>query len=351
LKVSILGTGSIGLATAALLAQHGHAITVWSPTGASTTALAGGELTYTGVINGTARIAVAASAGGALEAAEVAFICVPAYAHLAVMEAAAPHVHAGQTIVIMPVGALSPLLLAQKTKVACTLIGLGTTVMTGRRGKGAEVKVAAIRDRLDLAALPASANAAALALMQELFGDHFDVQDNLLGISLSNVNPVAHVPLVLGNLTRVDKREQWPQYDLMTPSVGAIIEGNDAERVAIARAFGLRVPSIHDHFERSFAVPRGRFSDMAAAVYAKRGGPNGPVTLEDRYFLEDIPYGLAFYRTLARIAGVATPTMDACITLAETAIGRPLVADNRLTPAIGLDRMDRTALLAAVAGR
>jgi opine dehydrogenase len=351
MNVSVLGTGSIGLATAALLAHHGHAVTVWSPTGSRTAALAGGQLAYTGVISGSAPVAAAASAKAALDAADVAFICVPAFAHLAVIEAAAPHVRAGQTIVVMPVGALSPLLLAQRVKVPCTLIGLGTTVMTGRRGEGAAVKVAAIRNRLDLAALPARANPAALALMQGLFGDRFDVQDNLLGIALSNVNPVAHVPLVLGNLTRVDKRERWPQYDLMTTSVSGIIEANDAERLAVARAFGLAVPSIHDHFERSFGVARGPFAEMAQAVYQMRGGPDGPVTLEDRYLLEDIPYGLAFYSALGRIAGVPTPATDACITLAEAAIRRPLVADNRLTPAIGLEHMDRAALLAAVAGR
>jgi opine dehydrogenase len=348
MKVAVLGTGSIGLATTAVLGHNGHAVTAWSPTGGNTAALAGGTLNYTGVISGQVPVTGVGSAKAALDAADVAFICLPSFAHLPVLEAVAPHVRAGQTLVIMPVGALSPLLLARKVKVECTLIGLGTTVMTGRRGKGAEVKVAAIRHRLDLAALPARANPEALALMQGLFGDRFDVQDNLLGIALSNVNPVAHVPLVLGNLSRVDKQEQWPQYDLMTPSVGAIIEANDAERVAIARAFGLAVPSIHDHFERSFGVKRGRFSDMAAAVFAQRGGPNGPVTLEDRYLLEDVPYGLAFYQTLGQIAGVATPTMDACITLCEAAIGRPLVPDNRIAAAMGLDRMDRAALLAAV---
>ena len=39
MRVAILGTGSIGLATAALLAHHGHSVTAWSPTGGNTAAI------------------------------------------------------------------------------------------------------------------------------------------------------------------------------------------------------------------------------------------------------------------------------------------------------------------------
>ena len=344
MRVAILGAGNIGFATAALLAYGGHAVTVWSPSGRGTAALAGGELACTGAVSGTVRVTVAASAGAALDGAEVAFICAPAYAHPPIIEAAAPHLRAAQTVIIMPAGPLSPLLVAGR----CKLVGLSTTVMTARRGAGAEVNIPTIRDRLDLAALPARGNADALALMQALFGDRFGVQDNLLGIALSNVNPVVHVPLMLGNLSRVDRAERWPQYDNLTPSVAAMIEAVDAERLAVARAFGLTVPSVEDHFARSFGVPRGRLADMAAAVHAQRGGPPGPVTLEDRYLVEDVPYGLAFYCTLARIAGVNAPATEACIRLAEAALGRPLAADNRIAAALGLERMDRATLLAAV---
>ncbi|MGH8618663.1 MAG: NAD/NADP octopine/nopaline dehydrogenase family protein [Burkholderiales bacterium] len=345
MRVAILGAGNIGLATAALLAHSGHVVTVWSPSGRGTAALAAGELVCTGAVNARVKVAVAASAGAALEGAEAAFLCAPAYAHPAIIAAAVPHLRAAQTVVIMPAGPLSPLLLAGR----CKPVGLATTVMTARRGAGAEVNIPTIRDRLDLAALPARDSAAARTLLQALFGDRFGLQDNLLGIALSNVNPVVHVPLMLGNLSRVDRAERWPQYDNLTPSVAAMIEAVDAERLAVARAFGLAVPSVEDHFARSFGVPHGRLADMAAAVHAQRGGPPGPVALEDRYLVEDIPYGLAFYATLARIAGVGAPVTAACIALAEAALGRPLAADNRVAAALGLERMHRAALLAAVA--
>ena len=58
--------------------------------------------------------------------------------------------------------------------------------------------------------------------------------------------------------------------------------------------------------------------------------------------------GLALYRTLGRIAKVPTPVMEACIALAEAAVGRPLAGDNDVAAALDLDTMDCAVLLAAV---
>ena len=171
-------------------------------------------------------------------------------------------------------------------------------------------------------------------------------EDNLLAVSLGNLNPVAHVPLMLCNLTRVEKAERWAIYDCMSGGVAALMKAIDAERLAVMAGFGIAGRSIEEHFHRSFGVPRGELAGMAAAVHAQRGGPAGPVTLATRFILEDVPYGLVFFSGMGRIALVPTPIIDACITLCATVYARDFGGENTLLGELCGETTDPAQLLA-----
>ena len=101
MNVAILGTGSIGLANAALLADAGHHVTVWSPSGHGTAAL--GEhftLAFSGAANGQATVHVARDVAAAIAGAPTVIIAVPAYGHAAVMNACAPHLTAAHVVFV-----------------------------------------------------------------------------------------------------------------------------------------------------------------------------------------------------------------------------------------------------------
>ena len=118
----------------------------------------------------------------------------------------------------------------------------------------------------------------------------------------------------------------------------------DAERCAVAAAFGLPVRTIEQHFEYSFDLPRAPLAEQAALLHARRGGPPGPTTLDTRFVLEDAPFGLVFTSTAARIAGVRTPLTDACIDILSALWGRDLAADNDVLPALDLGKIDGMGL-------
>ena len=124
----------------------------------------------------------------------------------------------------------------------------------------------------------------------------------------------------------------------------------DLERQAIARAYGLEVRSIQEHTHLSYHVPLGSYAEMAAAIDAGGGSPLGPVTLEHRYLLEDVPYGLVFYEALAAIAGVAVPNISASITLFSTVSGHDFRNENLLLRELALDRLSPSGLLARCTG-
>ena len=349
MNVAILGTGSIGLANAALLADAGHHVTVWSPSGHGTAAL--GEhftLAFSGAANGQATVHVARDVAAAIAGAPTVIIAVPAYGHAAVMNACAPHLTAAHVVFVMPMLSLSALYLGKLLRargVETPIVSFGTTVMTARKSGPTEVKLLSIRSKIDLAALPARNTDAALGTATLLYGERFSGQSDTLAIAMVNVNPVSHVPLALANLTRIEQGEVWTQYDNMTGAVAKMIVAVDHERLAVAAAFGLKVRSIEEHFHYSFGVPMADLGTQTMAVHTGVGSPSGPVSLQSRYFTEDVPYGLAFYAAMGRAAGVKTPCNDACVALASAACGRRFAAENAIVNALGLDRLSATELL------
>jgi opine dehydrogenase len=217
-------------------------------------------------------------------------------------------------------------------------------VLTARKVGETAASINTLRARLDVAAIPVSANDRAIEVCRTLFGDRFDLAASALAIALVNINPVAHAGLALCNLTRIERGEAWPQYHYLTPAVARLIDGLDVERRAVAAAFGLDVRTVEQHFEHSFDLPAAPLHEQSALLHARRGGPPGPATLDTRFVLEDIPFGLAFTSEVARIAGVPVRLTDACIAVLSALWGRPLAADNDLLPVLGLGGLTAASL-------
>jgi opine dehydrogenase len=347
MDVAIVGAGAIAFGSAALIETRGHRAALWSPSGRGATALArDGALAYAGVMTGTAHPGVIADLAELAEY-DAVLIAVPANGHRAVMERLAPHLASRHTVIVSGALSLSPLYLSKLTcprGVRPAIASFGTTVLTARKTDEAAVSINVLRARLDVAAIPASAGTRTLQVCQQLFGDRFDLATSSLAIALVNINPVAHAGLALANLTRIELGEVWPQYRYLTPAVARLIEGLDAERRAVAAAFGLSVRTIEQHFERSFDLPCALLAEQAELLHARRGGPPGPTALDTRFVLEDAPFGLGFITAVAQVAGVRTPLTAACLDVLSALWGRNLAADNDLLPALDLGGMDARTL-------
>ncbi|WP_161988325.1 NAD/NADP-dependent octopine/nopaline dehydrogenase family protein [Elioraea sp. Yellowstone] len=352
MRLAILGAGAIALGSAALAASRGHAVTVWSPSGRGTEALRarGGRLAAAGEVRGEFPVGLAAQVGEAVAGAEAVLVAVPANGHRAVMEAAAPHLASGQTVLVSAAASLSPLHLHRllgRRGVAATIAGFGTTALTGRRGAdGASVAVATLRGACDVAAVRHAETEAALAIATELWGERFVPADSLLAAALANVNPIAHLAMALCNLSRIEHREVWPQYHCTTPAVARLILALDGERQALAAACGVRIPTAEAFFRRSYALDAPDLAGMMAELHARRGGPPGPTTIETRYVLEDVPFGLVFYLALAGEVGLAMPVTEGAVRLASAAWGRELAAMNDLLPVLAAEGGLRAAATA-----
>lgn len=335
MRVAILGAGAIGFATAALLCEQRHEPVLWSPSGRRTRALAAGaQLVASGAVKGAFRPTVAATCQDALDGAACAVIAVPGYAHRTVIEAAAPHLTAEQTVLFSSHMSFSAILLRRLCPMTPVVVW-GTTVVTGRQTAEAAVWITNIRSRVDAAVLPAAATDHGLALCRALFGDRFAPRDGLLAIALSNLNPQNHLAIALCNLTRMEKGEPWKQYANTTQAVGRLMEALDTERLSLADACGVSVRTLHEHFRLSFGAEGATMGDMAHDLATRGADPDGPRTLDSRYVTEDVPFGLWPTVCLSQERGVAMPLHAAGVRMFSALYGRDLTQDNDILPALG----------------
>jgi opine dehydrogenase len=352
MKVGIVGCGGIGLASAAWMVERGHQVSMWSPRADAPEPLKNGQIQSIGILEADVKVHVVETPEQLVGAVEVILIAVPANGHRAVMDALVPHIRSGQTVIVSAMNSLSSLYLyedAIRRGITITVASFGTTALTARRVGPAEVRIMVRRDSLGMSCLPRKDFDGALAVCESLFGMDFTQDENALATALTSTNPIAHAPLALFNWTRIERAESWPQFHYMTERVSAVIKLLDAEKIAVARAFGLRVQTIEEHFARSFKTSSdGRLADIASELHAKRGGPPGPTDVNTRFLVEDVPYGLIFTLALSQIAAVPTPATQAIVATASLLLDTDFTVENNLISTLKLTTESIEGLLSRV---
>ena len=340
LRIGIAGAGAIAFGSAALLAENGHDPMLWSPSGGGTKELTNGTpLTAEGAVSTELTPRIADNARQLAEENDCLLIALPAYGHKTVMDALAPHIGQGRHVIISSHASLGAIYLCQllaERGIAAPVTAWGTTAVTGRRQSPTRVRVNTVRKLIDLCTVPEDRSGEALGLCQRLFGERFQPREGLLAISLSNLNPQNHMGIALGNMTRMERGEDWSQGQNVTPNVGRLLEALDAERLAIAVTLGLSVRTIFEHFHLSFHVPLASISEMNQQMHEEGKGGTGPATADSRYVTEDVPYGLALTAALGRMADRPALLHEAGIRIFSAMYGRDFMGENALLDAIDL---------------
>ena len=126
----------------------------------------------------------------------------------------------------------------------------------------------------------------------------------------------------------------------ITDSIGRVTAAVDAERVAVAEALGVPYVSFLDAFHNAGLTTKAARDSGNIARACKESAPNAtiksPSSLDHRYVHEDVGYGLVPMAALGRLAGVATPTIDALVHLAGLAVGIDYARDGLTLEKLGL---------------
>lgn len=355
MKVAILGAGAIAFTNAMVLSQQGHEPILWSPSGRRTVRLAAGEpLRATGAVAGSCMVGVAGSAREAVTGADAVVVAVDAAGHRPVLEAAAPHLRSGQPVIISAAYALAALHLSRATAsrgITLPIISWSATIGTAHQESLTEVTIRLLRPRIDMAALGEIHAAEGIDICRRLFGDRFRQRQNALEIALlANSNPVFHVPVTLMNLARVERGEAWVTYEQTTPSISRIVEGLDAERIAVGAAYGFSIETVNEHFHHSFGVPLGSMAAMMSSLFQRGLKPKGAASTTHRHLSQDIPWGLAFTARIGDMAAIDTPLHDAVVSLASTALGPDFGVAGLPDSLVTLDGLTREDILSLSCG-
>lgn len=352
MRVAILGTGGVGLSYAAVLHDAGHEPVLWSPSGRGTANFATGQpLEAHGAVRTTFVPATASTAAEAVRSAAVVIIAVPAQGMRPVIDAVAPHLRKQHHVIISSHYSFAALYLLRclGDRADRPLIsGWATTVAAGRRTAEARVDIQYVRTQIDVATIPASRGAEALASCEAMFGKRFRLRPDFLSIALSNMNPHVHLALVLGNLTRIERAEEWRIYSGITPGLGRLLQALDDERVGLARAAGVDVRSLRAHFALTHDVPEQALDAMCAQMHDKGRGSPAPATIDTEYIVEDVPYGLWPLILMARKLDYPVPLHEAGMAQFNAIHGRDLHLDNTILEPLGFEDLSHAELRAAL---
>lgn len=125
--------------------------------------------------------------------------------------------------------------------------------------------------------------------------------------SLSATNPIIHTVGMLFNMSRVENGEDFYFFgNPLTEKVAAYMEGCDKERIAIAKALGVDIPSLLTVLQ-SFWGKRVDSLHEALTTNPSYKEVKGPTSLSHRYLEEDLSCGMAALYDLAQMMHVEAP--------------------------------------------
>jgi opine dehydrogenase len=300
------------------------------------------------VLNGVAHIhLVTSDIDEALEDAEIILVAVPAFAHRDYAHLLADKARPGQLVVLLP-GTLGTL---EFSKIwnglgvnSGVILAESDTLPYATRLEGPGMIRIHAKIKVQVGVFPSIHTEWATQLLSEIL-DIIPVE-NVLEAGLSSMNPVDHPPGTILNAGRIERSngEFYIYEEGMTPSVVRVMEQLDQERLAIGENFGLKLMSISELLHTSGYGPKGTTWEVLNG--SRSLTPiKGPTSLNTRYLLEDIPFGLMTFASLADQIGLETPVMDSLITLGQILADDMPKNERRTVETLGIQGMNKEEIL------
>ena len=197
---------------------------------------------------------------------------------------------------------------------------------------------------MQIAAFPGTRSKATHARIGPLFPQAVAAPD-VLHTGLMNVNAILHVANCIANAARIERGGGHMFYgEGVTSAVANLYTAIDAERMAIAAALDVNVPSLADWIELAYNV---RETDFVKTFQRLSAEPDGPYvvnkaagTLNHKYVTEDVPTGLIPIQELGTATGTPTPAIDTLVEMAKLMTSCTFADEARTLGRMGLAGMD-----------
>lgn len=348
-SVAVLGAGNGGLAAAADLTLRGVEVRLYSRREENLAPLrtAGGIRLEGAAGSGLARVGVltddlrTATAG-----ADLVMLVVPATAIASYARMLASVLGDAQPVFLNPGGTGGSLALTRQLRRsgftgevrACE----GATLTYAcRQQDEATVRISNVAPAVPFAAFPGKHADELHSLVSTLYPS-LQRRPTVLDTGLANINAVEHPAQVLLNTGWIEHTggDFYFYREGTTAAVGRVIDAVDRERIAIAHALGLRVPTFAEMFRRAgyttaAAAATGRAYECLQASEANWWF-RAPSSMDHRYVHEDIGFGLVPWAGWADLADVPVPTIESLITIASAVTARDQRSEGLTVDRMGL---------------
>ena len=351
--VTILGTGSSGMATAAYLTLAGCRVTLCD------TPEQAADFEHTRAQNGIILRGGSGKTGcvlpykltnsfeEALRDALCVIICTSAGRHEEIAERVVPLAREGQVFLINPgnfgsFGLRRRLDALGKENVA--VAELCGCLWACRRTAPGEVLVAMPAKEGTVAALPAADTQKVIDAFAGIW--KLNPGKNVLEVSLNSPNVISHVAGAVLNATPVEKKgEQFAFFmDGLSETVIQTFIMLEEERKAVMDALELRLyGASSEGLMRKLMSP-----DCPEALYYFRS-LDGPSSFAHRYVSEDAACGVAMLVSLGQAYGVPTPLTHAYLTIAQSINREDYLRSGRTLESLNLTGLSKEALLQSLA--
>lgn len=358
MKIAILGAGHGGYTMAADLSLAGHEVNLYElpqyEQNLDGVRQRGGiELTGTGR-DGFAKIAAATTdIKEAIQGTQLIMVVTPAFVHMTFIEKFAPNLEDGQ-VIVFNTGNFASFVCAnhlkkKKIKAEVTIAETECLIYACRIMGPGKAWAMAVKDKLRLAALPATRTKRALDVATKAF-PQFYAGKNVLETSVTNINFAIHPVSTIMNTGKIEQlgAYQTTHYDT-TPSIARVMEAVDAERSILAKKLGLGPVSTKDTLLRYYGA---KGSNLYEALVDSRAYKvqTSPANLQSRYITEDIPYGLVPIASLGEMLRIQMPTTDAIIDLCSAANATDYRREGLTVEKLGLKGLTAKQIIKRVNG-
>jgi len=248
-KIAVISSGNGGQSMAAYFSYLGYRVALYAREAERVDMFPDTKFVISGEVNAETELELISSDMGAvINDAELIMVTTPAQYHPIVARAMAPHLQDGQAMVLNPgrtfgTIAFSKVLAECGCKANIMLGETDTFTFTCRCPELRKPEIYKIKDVVRLAAHDCTYAEELLSMMHEIFS-MYSLAESVLYTGFSNIGMIFHPMPILMNITRVEAKEDFKFYmQGISPLVAGILEKMDLERVAVANAYGVVVPS------------------------------------------------------------------------------------------------------------
>ena len=353
-SIAVLGAGNGAHAFAGDLARRGYRVRLYNKFANEIADLQNARgVNLEGVIEGFGALElVTTEIAPVIADADIILVVVPATAHAFMAEQCAPHLRDGQVIVLNPGrtggalefrGVLNRLGVRARVFVA----EAQTLLFTCRISAPARVRVTTIKRETALAALPARDTTTVLERVNPLYPQFVAAQD-VLETGFDNIGAMFHPTTTILSVGRIESGAPFEFYRDMTPSIARFIEVMDAERLTVAKAYGVHAQSACEWLARSYeGITGDTLYDRIQSNVAYRGIA-APRSIDTRYIWEDVPTGLVPMVALGNLAGVEMPASSGIVNVACALCRRDFWQEGRSAARLGVAGLNISQVKALV---